>query len=207
MEIHCFVHLAIMNDWERIYREQLAKIVRSGLSKLLDGMHISMVGAEEDKKIPLLAGKAEIEYQSPNLKEYEFPTLKLIKNFSQNVDAKILYLHSKGVSKFGQVEKPYVEDWRNYLEYFVIERYQNCLEALETVSVCGANWALAPLPHFSGNFWWARSDYIRTLPEPVWREQRIAAELWLGTRNPTVMNLFSSNVDHYNERFPRERYI
>ena len=54
------------------------------------GPHIKLC---EDPKI-------KVVYYSPNELEWEFPTIKLIKSFSDNVNNKkinLLYMHNKGV--------------------------------------------------------------------------------------------------------------
>jgi hypothetical protein len=82
----------------------------------------------------------------------------------------VLYLHSKGSTKaewFGEAFR-----WRQVMNHFVIHRYQSCLQQLQCgYSTCGANlqkaaFHLATWLHYSGNFWWARCDYIVQLPSP-----------------------------------------
>ena len=43
-------------------------------------------------------------------------------------------------------------------------------------------------PFFGGNFWIARCDYLRTLPEPSTRS-RFDAERWIGLGDPRVLDL------------------
>jgi hypothetical protein len=43
-------------------------------------------------------------------------------------------------------------------------------------------------PFFGGNFWMARCDYLRRLPEPSTRS-RFDAERWIGLRDPKVLDL------------------
>ena len=50
------------------------------------------------------------------------------------------------------------------MEYFNITRFQDCIEHLCYYDVCGVNWHDWPYPHFSGNFWWANSEYVAGLP-------------------------------------------
>ena len=107
---------------------------------------------------------------------------------------------------------------------------------------CGVNF-YGDSPHFGGNFWWARCDYIRALPPPTPRCWT-CGELWLNSlQQPApatrvagsgtaaagtgtdelglgsaasgavaepeftrVKNLCDSNVDHYLEPFPREKW-
>ena len=73
-----------------------------------------------------------------------------------------------------------------------------------------------PVRHFSGNFWWARSSYVRRL-DPLrsflrdvgrqTHDRRLGCELWSGS-HPEVraMCLHHSGVNHYHELYPRSRY-
>ena len=84
--------------------------------------------------------------------------------------AHILYLHSKGITKrhFGAV----VDRWTaSMLEGLTTYRFL-CWRALEEGNVAVGSFAMKGLKntqgqllpvHFSGNFWWARSDHIASL--------------------------------------------
>jgi hypothetical protein len=53
-----------------------------------------------------------------------------------------------------------------FFDYFNIENWTDCIEKLdEGFDCCGVNWLpeLNP-PCFSGNYWWANSSYLKTLP-------------------------------------------
>jgi hypothetical protein len=142
----------------------------------------------------------------PDVSYFEFPALSAIHQYALKNDGLVWYLHTKGCSR---ERDPCVEDWRALMEYFVIERWRVAVETLASADVCGVNWHEEPWRHFSGNFWWARSDYVRTLPSvhTLNLADRFEAESWLG-RNPAVLakSLFDSKVNHYDERFPRELY-
>ena len=117
------------------------------------------------------------------------------------------YIHTKGVTA---PNNPNQRDWRKYMEYFTIERYEDCIKALETYDVCGVNWH-PPLwdvknYHFSGNFWWARAEYIKNLPPINLDGDRHEAESFLGYGNPRVKCLHESDIDHYRYPCPRVKY-
>lgn len=90
-------------------------------------------------------------------------------------EAFILYFHTKGITsitkhlKFGQMHllRNY-QYWRYYLNWGVLENWESCLSGLhhENADVAGVNFMDHPSPHFSGNFWWSRSEHIRKLPDP-----------------------------------------
>lgn len=61
--------------------------------------------------------------------------------------------------------------------------------------------------YYSGNYWWARTSYLATLPlVSVLRNNKIDAEMWLGSGHGRLGCVFSSHIDHYTELFPSELY-
>lgn len=208
MRIFGFIHAATFNDWERLLFDQLGKIKGSGLIDVTEAVSVSLVGAH-CQRLGCLGENIHVVYRSENPREYEFPTLSLVQGICNRADCLVWYIHSKGVTQTGEV-KARVEDWRLYMEHFVIEKHALCIESLRDHDVCGVNWSLLPKPHFSGNFWWARSDYIKTLPKIIdlnWAN-RVTPELWIGM-NPAVKakSLFESGVDHYQQRYEPCHYV
>jgi hypothetical protein len=123
-----------------------------------------------------------------NDNQEETRTLKWVSDYSLNNPGDyILYFHTKNVAN----QSPATEDWRRYMEYFVVENWKDCIAKLEEgYDCCGVMWntdtPIGMYPHFSGNFWWAKTDYINTLNhhylEMEWRYYR---EFWIGS-NPNV---------------------
>ncbi len=217
-KIYGFAHVALINDWEKIFGEQMEKCVRSGLYEKSEKIFVSLLGPEcERVKFPL--EKIEIFHRSANLREYEFPALRKIHEICQNENCFLWYIHTKGVS-VTDYRKKFVEDWRKLLDYFIIERSTDCLMWLEkNYDVCGINWKKEPWGHFYGNFWWARSEYIRKLPsiDEKFSKLRHNAERWIGMGNKVrVKNIFNSTfrtkiffrkgVNHYEQPYPEEKY-
>ena len=207
MKIFGFIHIATLGDWEFVINEQLKKISDTGLKNITENISISIIG-NNCNKFNLDDDKIKVCYKSFNIEEYEFPILKLLKDTCENNDCIVWYIHTKGVSK-GKDKKSQVDDWRLYMEYFIIENYKICIESLNDYDICGVNWRKKPQPHYSGNFWWARSKYILTLPPftEIFIKDRRNAEFWIGKNNnakPKI--LFESGINHYRERFTRERY-
>jgi hypothetical protein len=110
----------------------------------------------------------------------------------------VFYFHNKGVSHYTEdwKEHCYSRDftyckalhWRKYMEWFLIEKPTLCLYALlyHGASTCGVNLFSWPSWHYSGNFWAASCDWIRSIPPVVDKSDEgfmkyIAAELWIGT--------------------------
>ena len=72
----------------------------------------------------------------------------------------------------------------------------------------GVDWTTDPDPHYSGNFWWANSNYLKTLPKvqtlnkqnsPRVITLRHNAEMYIGMNpevNPKILH--QSNVSQYD---------
>lgn len=133
--VYGFLHVAMHGPWQSIVTEQLAKISASGLYEQCQRLFMVLLGPSPEE-FRLRTPKIEIIHTSPDYHEYEFPALEFMHQFSHKNDGKFFYIHTKGV--FAQ--SAFTQDWRRYMEYFVIERYRDCLEALEKYDVCGVNW-------------------------------------------------------------------
>ena len=107
--------------------------------------------------------------------EYEGFCLKHLYEDCVNERAhKVMYFHTKGMSHFCGVRDQYsdrkvraVNSWRHLMEWGCIDKWKENLDKLDKYQVSGVNYCLDPWPHMSGNFWWARADYIATLQHPT----------------------------------------
>jgi hypothetical protein len=159
---------------------------------------------------------------------WEYPTLNQMHEHAAATedDYNILYIHLKGVTR---PDQPNVEDWCKFLQWSVIERWQDCVDKLEEGYDCvGPNWDLEPWPHFSGNFWWSHADYIRRLPVPQHPETSIRTgrtqfkthqvdppvwrfdyEAWIGSAQPRHYEISRSLKEggaHYWTPYPESNY-
>jgi hypothetical protein len=156
--------------------------------------------------------------------EFECPTLKVLKDTCDNVEEPFaaLYIHHKGVR---HLNNPAVLDWRKYMEYFNIEQWRICVNRLENGwDTVGVDWKQQPTLHYSGNFWWARSDYIKKLPtwtRPIdngfnkqfpkldesYADYRMECEFWLGLENPKAFEIYTTpHRNPYIEGYQRHYY-
>lgn len=209
MAIRIFYHVCALNHWEMLLKEQVAKLIFSGLVDAADAVHCVCVGPEARKASLLLrvyGPKFTIEVSDPEDKTAERLTLRTLHAIVQEED-KVLYLHTKGTTKIPPSENVYW--WNFYMEYFLIKGYRTCLDALETCDVVGVDYYPESLPHFSGNFWWARGKHLRRLEPPALQGDKYTnTETWVcgGSQGleVTVCQLLHSHNDHYTTAiFPR----
>jgi hypothetical protein len=123
----------------------------------------------------------------------EIPTFKKMWDDCQTQESNILYFHSKAMTAYdrlfcaGEVGK-YKQNvyWRHYLNWGVLEKWRECIKALDKYDMAGVNYRNEPIPHYSGSFWWADSAHIRLLPNPETTDwwyniQASATDHWLRT--------------------------
>ena len=90
----------------------------------------------------------------------------------------VLYFHAKGVTSLqrnlDKNDKDFGYDiltnnyhWRKFLDWGMIEKHETCLHLLKEKDVVGVNFSNWPVNHFSGNYWWATSEHIKKLPQPL----------------------------------------
>jgi hypothetical protein len=209
-------HIACIGDWVSVFNDQINTMLNSGLLKVVEKVYLSVILSCDDdlflirEKIKDL--NIEISYTSKNFKEYEFPALKLITEICRLNNCKIFYIHTKGVSitednmgfYHGSTDinhlRNCVNDWRKYMEYFIIENYETCLNVLDKYDACGVNLTSTPTKHFSGNFWWSTSNHINNLTniDDVNKGHRWNAEFWIGSNNGNLYNLYTTECGYVN---------
>ena len=133
-------------------------------------------------------------------------TMRKIWNNSQNEDMKILYLHSKGITstlkhlemtEWGASTFKTYYYWRQFLNWGVIENWRKCYEALRINDIAGVNYYNEPSKHFSGNYWWANSSYIKRLPDPS------TTDWWINIKNKSSDPWLKSAGDRFrDEQWP-----
>ena len=203
-KINVFIHACTITHWQNVLGRQLSRIKASGLYDASDTIYLGVLGMGDLTPFKEAYPKLKILFQKPEMALYERPTLFCLHDLCREnpTDSLILYLHTKGVTRLGSS----VTEWTKMMEYFLIDRWQDCAVALQDFDVCGVNWQLGPAPHFSGNFWWATSAYVSTLPHYI-KEAYLDPEMWIGQNTPNYKCLHYSNVDHYHEAYPESKYV
>lgn len=150
----------------------------------------------------------EIRDTSANI--FEGLTLKYLYDASFLDDFYVLYIHTKGVSTVSET----VLAWKQILNHYHINCWPRAIKLLENYQVLGLQDGLS-VNHalLSGNFFWSRSDYIRTLVDPIdtqaythepqlWpgnHAYRYGFELWILSKNPQVYYWADTKINHYDQ--------
>jgi len=205
MKIKIFYHVCAVNNYKSIVRDQLSKIIFSGLFDVVSDVFVTIVGEFADDCEQFLSQfgpKVKVIKKDKFDTSFERLTLLNIPNYIDKTDL-FLYIHSKGVTK---PENEAVQDWRWMMEYFLIKRWRECLKALESHHVVGCKFQGWPKPHFSGNFWWARADYYLGLPREIDGDY-FSPEAYVCQNGAKTYSHFDTFVQLYTERFPPSNFI
>jgi len=192
-----------MNNWREIYQEQVVFLLNSGLYDLVDEICIGVLGSDA---LPILPPMFKMLFQHSDVTLAEIPTLESLRERAMVEDFNVLYFHTKGVSH-PDTDYDFMRKWRKYMEGYCIGKWKECITHLKRFDTVGCEYHAAPFKHFSGNFWWSKASYLRTLPRlkdvPLhgFAESRMKAEIWVGT-NPRVKIKCLSTVN--DRSFPLE---
>jgi hypothetical protein len=192
-KIYGVYFVALMNDWFPIVNHQIRKLFNSDLFLKTDKLFIRVFYRKNEdlvkfKKMMRKDRKIIIEETKNN--EYEFGALRKIKELSKEDNFYCYYLHAKGVSRTSN--KPVskcISSWREYMEYFLIDKFELCIKELDNGwDAAGVKLRRTPKTnffHFSGNFWWTKSEFVKVLPEinSLNLTKRHDAEFWIGYTN------------------------
>ena len=208
-QVSGFVTVACMGHYADVLSEILDSLHESGLYDRARVIELAALGPDDDRRavesIIRSSPKIRLGYTSADLGEYEFPALALLQDAARTRDDHFFYLHTKGVSRSAMSQ--HARYWRALMLHHVVERHAECLEALASHDCAGTNWRGN---HYSGNFWWARAEHIRRLPDlralrrtprflttdPIWND-RLQCEFWIGMSPGNFKNFGPSYLDLY----------
>jgi hypothetical protein len=225
-KVNIYINVALINNVNIVLDNIIKNICDSELYDYCNQIYIILNGKIEKLTLNFLKPKINIIFENEDISKCEFPTLNKIWNDCQKEDLIILYLHTKGVTKPNDDR---IEDWVNLLIHFNINKWEERIHDLQNFDCSGINllgnpddlnfnpetWGVnrAPL-HYSGNFWWSKSEHIKKLPNPYswvpstdYVKWRVMCEMWLCQISESKYKCaWQSNVNHYHELYPKNRY-
>jgi hypothetical protein len=227
MKIWIYYHIAQFPGWETLVDEKIALMKSHGLWQKADRIVLQM-HYEPDAALRWMLQRQDI-CQDPRvevLRHVEmfgiigiYPTQRplgevysikeLSDHSAKSVDNTAVFrYHTKGITHWDKPTWPTAARWNKYLDYWNIEKWTLCYEALASgYDTVGANWHH---DHWSGNIWWASTDWINQIPPLRWPHEvnferqlqgwsaRHDAEHWIGYRHPRKLELnhFEHAVDY-----------
>jgi GR25 family glycosyltransferase involved in LPS biosynthesis len=203
-----YIHVCQKGEWKRSFKMLIDCIKQS---KLYENTKIIRLGVVNDDGVLindeiLNDSKFEIVYVGLS-EEYERPTLlHMRKKCEEDKNTYYYYLHTKGITHFGNPNEQQIIDWINLMLYWNIEKWELAVEKLKKYDTYGCNDVGY---HYSGNFWWAKNSHIKKLPTKI-GSGYTDPEDWVQIINKNKINIYSSGFEgmgHYTNLFPREKYI
>lgn len=173
-------HIAGMGaDWKAIVGEQLGQLARAGLRQVF----CTHVGEGKEWCIEQARSEGialQVVSHHDRLDVYETPAMFLIEDLCRASDEPILYLHTKGVSH--PRSATVYHEWRRLQMDLLVSNWRWNLSALGSSDAVGVNWWTKDgEQHFSGNFWMARAEWLRKLPDfKGYYKDRYSCERWIG---------------------------
>lgn len=201
----------------RILASLLSKIVTSGLIERRVQVLVLNYGELWDSGAIhpyFYHPRIHFVHVSNQISFFEIPTLILLQKLSNLLNqysmplSQILYLHTKGVS-YQQVYSQ-IEDWRDFMLHFLVERHLMCYHLLASgeIDTVGVNFR-SKGRDFRGNFWWVTSQYISSLASlSLYSHGKYDAEQWMLSASNVVriFNAHEAVIDHHVTRYERENY-
>lgn len=208
-----FFHVYLKSGYSRILIDKFKKFKSSGLYEKANKIYLTLFGdielnSEFLNELKEMYPKIEYGVISNAVFNNEPDTLNLMikkaNEYTENTP--MLYLHTKGLSYANPDLKKNVEAWVRYLDLYVINKWEECVDSLKENDAAGGFYVEEP-KHFQGNFWWANSDYIKNLPkitnENVSQYHR--GEFWILSETDKVYPLSGvTPVDMYQNYYCNE---
>ena len=203
MKIRHFYHVFADGGWTDAVAEHAEALGRAGWK---NPVTVGLVGPEEDRfraRERITArfrreGVPEPDTWTEADAGFEQVTLTALHEYaiSRRTEEAVCYAHTKGAFS----NSPINEHWRRSMTRHAIGSWMRCYLLVQSgYDTAGCHW-LTPARHhdpptypvttpmYGGNFWWARTGYLKRLPPPG-NDYRHQAEEWIGLGNPRAFDL------------------
>lgn len=188
---------------------QMESLKASGLIEAANEFYVGMNSGEEGVAFSyLFPDKATVVYHGLQCRN-ELRTLLLLEQWLKtHPDWYVLYFHAKGSTHVeGSDYASFAGRWRRCMMKTCVTRWRECVSELASgFEAVGAHWLTGMCDgtqhYFAGTFWWATSNYLRTLPSMMERdrlkesgidsiESRYESEVWIGNgpRLPKIKDM------------------
>jgi hypothetical protein len=168
-KLFAVIHIWPQNQWKNNIEDKFIRMNNSNLFNTNIELYLNITQPKQEdldyinKLTNQYYPQTNLIIQEQNLVEYH--AIKKVKEIADNNEGLTLFLHTKGSSKpFNDID----HGWDQMMANFTINHWKWLTNKLEDGFNCsGCNFRSAPHKHFSGNFWWARNDYLKTLQEII----------------------------------------
>lgn len=210
--VHIYYHIYATDGVESIIDEQL-NLIKNHFDFPYK-LNIGIAIAEDNKSITHILNKFNDNVKDVRANGNEFVTLDLIQKDKDKFGDSdyILYLHTKGASKQNKELYRNIVSWRHIMNYFNIEKSKSVINLFEKTNynTYGILFGVAGIYKvYSGNFWWAKASYIKTIDLGEMRKSRTKAEtdfIQKGIDWKPYSPYNREGENHYSILFKREEY-
>jgi len=206
-KIIIYIHVACLNTYEDIFINLINLIKESKLYDAVYEIRCGVLGIQSEKFKNIINEdeKIKIVIENNNLNLYETFTINKMMEDSKLENSYILYLHTKGCTKPNNIN---VKSWVDYLCYFNITKWNLCINYLENNDMVGVNLQSGGgyTTHYSGNFWWTKSDYVKHRKKIVDKSYNAPEFHMTKDRLGRYLGLWKSDVNHYHKQYPKKLY-
>lgn len=175
---------------------------------------VGVNGGEESKAFAqeLFPSRAIVHYNGLDCRTENMTIRHIEEWLPGNLNWNVLYFHSKGATH--PVADPLRSNWSACMMRNLVKNWRTCVADLDAGhDAVGCHWMTGDKTPpgqsiFAGNFWWARSDYLQTIPSIMLRdriktsgignvESRYESEVWIGNgiRFPKVYDYHPQWID------------
>lgn len=212
---HCLTHLGtppvLQENAVNIIHEQMCQLKASGLLEVCSEFIVGLNGADESLEIAniLIPAKAKIVLHGLQCRSECRTIVEMEQWVKGNPGWNVLYFHTKGAV----TECDLNNRWRRCMMRGCVDRWEECVQALDQgYEAVGVHWwpnkgVHGDQHYYAGNFFWATSSFLRTLPSIYNRARikesgidsvasRYESEVWLGNgpRLPRVKDMDKSHA-------------
>ena len=209
-EIIGYIHVCQLGKWQITFDMIMNEIKSSGLYNQVKEIRVGVVNNEANV-IP------DIRFNDPKIviighgptRLYERLTIHSMRKHSENENCQYWYAHTKGISYFenNSEKKDFVIDWIKLMIHWNFKNWRKASTSLLSNDAYGCEYTCNPTRHFSGNFWWANSQYVRTLPNMI-GPNYCDPEFWILNRTENIIcNIFSSGLDGGDHYFHKSGFF
>ena len=226
-----YYHTFLVGNFKLLIHEQLLKLFSSGLYDACKNVYIGISSPDNNNTNWVLDLIKDYDKIVPLVYEEnhaEKSTLRYLMDMATKGDYYFYYYMTKNVATNTGVKSNITHEqiiknelWRVHMEYNTINKWKECVSYLnEGYDAVGCNFRkdthVGFHPHFSGNFWWSKSDHINSLNHTyLYDEQMLGganallAEFWIGSNyEANLKEVFDcGTVAPYTKEITFKEYI
>ena len=196
MKARLFWHVFCVAHWFDICNEIMQSLC---YSRFPFPIETHLVGTESDcNDFCELAGTwgitADVIRHDKNA--YEYWTIAALHDYANHSDGLVCYIHNKGTTS----ASPTYSRWRWCMLQKIIVEWQERVEDFTAFDVDAVGcFFLNYWPCFAGNWWWARTEFVKTREKPILSANRFYYEKWLlmGINRNRLLSLIAEDIEPY----------